>query len=663
MKLILQAIKSMFRKEELNRPCYDTRQTEPIILTFDGNLEGKDVHYMFGNYSVKLSDEPITVEEAVGATMVGYNRGECESLTVSENEIAPVGETAFVIADTVLIALEDTEMNGILYKKGVWIPGSIEDGVSVFYVSSISYARQSETVTLTFDGNIKDAELVWFDCSCLVKISDEPIESQDIIGATEHSISFEPVDGDYIEHTYTNVIGENSWDWINGVAYNAGDYLLVTLEDTKVDGVPYSKGVWAYTFISQMDGADYLTSCTYNRTTGELKKLDEKYIPDSVTESIDDALNTANSALEALDAKMSMSNPTGTGSFSMHRRNGTVIGNYSHAEGMNAAASGAYSHAEGDSATASGLCSHAEGGSVTASGLCSHAEGGSTKATGRNSHAEGGSTEASGDYSHAEGGSTKATGNYSHAEGSSTKASGAYSHAEGYNTKATSTNDTASITSTTSKGYYSHAEGYGTVAYGSCSHAEGNGTKASGNYSHAEGNGTIASGDYSHAEGYGTTAPGLSSHAEGNDTMASGPYSHSEGLGTTAQRQSQHTQGEYNMIDTGGFARGKYAHIVGNGTSPTARSNAHTLDWNGLGWFAGGLKVGGTGQDDEAAVEVALKTDIPKNIIQSVNGVTPDANGNVVIEVSGGETVTDEHINKLIDAKLAAIPNAAEVAY
>ena len=136
--------------------------------------------------------------------------------------------------------------------------------------------------------------------------------------------------------------------------------------------------------------------------------------------------------------------------------------------------------------------------------------------------------------------------------------------------------------------------------------------------------------------------------------MASGPYSHSEGLGTTAQRKSQHTQGEYNMIDTGGFARGKYAHIVGNGTSPTARSNAHTLDWNGLGWFAGGLKVGGTGQDDEAAVEVALKTDIPSTIVQSVNGVTPDANGNVVLEV-GGETVTDEHINELIDAKLGVV--------
>lgn len=36
--------------------------------------------------------------------------------------------------------------------------------------------------------------------------------------------------------------------------------------------------------------------------------------------------------------------------------------------------------------------------------------------------------------------------------------------------------------------------------------------------------------------------------------------------------------------------RGMYAHIVGNGTSDTARSNAHTLDWNGNAWYAGSVE-------------------------------------------------------------------------
>ena len=46
--------------------------------------------------------------------------------------------------------------------------------------------------------------------------------------------------------------------------------------------------------------------------------------------------------------------------------------------------------------------------------------------------------------------------------------------------------------------------------------------------------------------------------------------------------------------------RGSYVYIVGNGTSNTARSNAHTLDWNGVGWYQGGLQVGGNAQDNGA---------------------------------------------------------------
>ena len=44
-----------------------------------------------------------------------------------------------------------------------------------------------------------------------------------------------------------------------------------------------------------------------------------------------------------------------------------------------------------------------------------------------------------------------------------------------------------------------------------------------------------------------------------------------------------------------------YAHIVGNGTSDTARSNAHTLDWQGNAWFAGDVYIGGTSMDDPNA--------------------------------------------------------------
>lgn len=163
--------------------------------------------------------------------------------------------------------------------------------------------------------------------------------------------------------------------------------------------------------------------------------------------------------------------------------------------------------------------------------------------------------EATGDYSHAEGQYTEALGNYSHAEGNNTTAEGPSSHAEG--------------SYTTASGDYSHAEGRSTTASGTHSHAQGYETNATGNYSHAEGQSTTASGDVAHAQGYNTVASGDCSHAEGWCTKAAG--------------KNQHVQGKFNVEDTDGT----YAHIVGNGSSDSNRSNAHTVDWNGNGWFAG----------------------------------------------------------------------------
>ena len=176
-------------------------------------------------------------------------------------------------------------------------------------------------------------------------------------------------------------------------------------------------------------------------------------------------------------------------------------------------------------------------------------------------------------------------------------ATGAHSHAEGSQTEAT--------------GISSHAEGDWTVAAGDYSHAEGGETLASGAHSHAEGQGTSASGSYAHAEGHSTFAIGSASHAEGDWTIANYHYSHSEGYNTTTTGASQHVQGEYNIIDrTGGSTnvRGKYAHIVGNGTY-SKRSNAHTLDWNGNAWFQGNVYVGGTGQDDPNAKRLLTEDD------------------------------------------------------
>lgn len=166
-----------------------------------------------------------------------------------------------------------------------------------------------------------------------------------------------------------------------------------------------------------------------------------------------------------------------------------------------------------------------------------------------------------------------AIGNYSVVEGAGNTASAMCSHAEGY--------------LATASGVNAHAEGSGTTASGGASHAEGGQTTASNNVAHAEGSMTVASGYASHAEGYETKATGEASHAEGRKSQASGLNSHASGLNTRASSDNQTAIGKYNVEDT----EGKYAFIVGNGTS-TARSNAFTVDWDGNAVASGSITSG-----------------------------------------------------------------------
>ena len=94
------------------------------------------------------------------------------------------------------------------------------------------------------------------------------------------------------------------------------------------------------------------------------------------------------------------------------------------------------------------------------------------------------------------------------------------------------------------------------------------------------------------AEGYMTEASGPFSHAEGQLTIASGESSHAEGYSTTANGKNQHVQGKYNIEDT------TSAHIVGNGSNSSNKSNAYTLDWSGNAWYQGNIKTGGTSYND-----------------------------------------------------------------
>ena len=142
--------------------------------------------------------------------------------------------------------------------------------------------------------------------------------------------------------------------------------------------------------------------CGYSKQT---------YINDYSSEKYSDTEDNVIDAI--LDLK---NDPKFTNSISLGRKEGTVVGTYSSAEGGNTTASGGSSHAEGFNTSAEGSYSHAEGYTTIANGTHSHAEGNLTLASKPASHAEGIDTSAIGTASHAEGSETTAL-DYQHAGG------------------------------------------------------------------------------------------------------------------------------------------------------------------------------------------------------------------------------------------------------
>ena len=266
------------------------------------------------------------------------------------------------------------------------------------------------------------------------------------------------------------------------------------------------------------------------------------------------------------------------------------------------------------------------------------AESGST--IGASATVEGGNNMASSKQSHAEGGYTRAGNLTLYSESTGMFDSYGYEHAEGYSTLAKKCAAHAEGAHTQAIASMAHAEGLSTIASGGKSHAEGHSTTASGANAHAEGYSTTASGENTHAEGNSTTASLQAAHAEGYGTTASGYAAHAEGYSTKASSENQHVQGKYNIEDTANT----YAHIVGNGTSDTTRSNAHTLDWNGNAWFAGKVTSenadyaevgqwadGNTNDEDRIGYFVAIddttegRTMVKATSTADVRGVTVDS--------------------------------------
>lgn len=293
--------------------------------------------------------------------------------------------------------------------------------------------------------------------------------------------------------------------------------------------------------------------------------------------------------------------PGNTAAKGAHAQNfGThADGEYSSASGWNSTASGGIANATGRETVASGYAATTEGHLTTASGRCAHAGGKESKATAENAFAFGEGATSSGKNAFACGKNAKASNTQAFAIGNATEAYGSSSFAGGSGTKATASQAIAT--------------GNGSEATGVNSFAHGIRAKSTSNTSFAIGEDTEAGGYYAIASGYKTKALGTCTMAGGRDTevKAEAYAATAIGRGTIANSRYQFVRGQYNKPDEPDPNKsyiGQYAEIVGNGTA-SAPENIYTLDWDGNGWFSGGVYVGEyNGRHKKLATEDKIPT-------------------------------------------------------
>ena len=209
-------------------------------------------------------------------------------------------------------------------------------------------------------------------------------------------------------------------------------------------------------------GRNYDFYTTKLQLVGEIKQLDEKYLPDMKTINGESILGEGNIEVSVNLDSLNIKNSIGASSLQQVQDTGYT--------GIAIKTKNPNAYALDNTLT--------DNEPIGATGAFASSFGGVTSAQGKRSFAEGTNTIAKGKYSHAEGDNSVALGNDSHTEGLNCVSFGSGSHSEGGSTQAI--------------GMHAHSEGVNTIAIGDASHTGGSGSTANGTHSFAHGNNVIA---------------------------------------------------------------------------------------------------------------------------------------------------------------------------
>ena len=421
-------------------------------------------------------------------------------------------------------------------------------------------------------------------------------------------------------------------EWVPGNSYNVGDVVKYTRNmsegftyveiltckvansDTSIKTSKWDRnGLLEYADIVGNGTAENARSNAYALTwTGDGKYAGDVYVGANADSSGGEKL--------AKESDIPVESGTGAGSVQTKEFNSSNItytnvasGNGAIAFGMDNVASGTCSQAIGSRVAATGVAASASGSNTIGTGLTSHAEGLYSIAIGQSAHAEGLGGSAIGLYSHSEGSHYTRNITFSGNENSTqyTITQGTIPNVGNYILTTQGTTKCAKVVSvdgsivTVDKTFGAAANNMTAVvieasAIGTASHSEGSRTIAKGSYSHAEGNYTVAAGTSTHAEGKYNVEDSLDSWDEWvantsylvGDKIKVTTTENNETVVTGYKCKTANSDSEFTLSHWTKDLSMNYVHIVGNGESAAARSNAYALDWNGNGHYMGDVYVG-----------------------------------------------------------------------
>lgn len=129
-----------------NKTHYDTRVTEIVTYTFDGNFDawtGEKVD-LNGNgvmYYLKLSDDVPSLTDFVGCTQIAVDDGVLTSTTITEDNTDWYADAGHGIYVTIAFVLVTEVVDDYLMAPGIWAVCKLVDGVVATYTVQVSYKK------------------------------------------------------------------------------------------------------------------------------------------------------------------------------------------------------------------------------------------------------------------------------------------------------------------------------------------------------------------------------------------------------------------------------------------------------------------------------------------------------------------------------------------